>query len=191
MTQALPVPQEDFTPFLLRQAGLRASLLKSSFGLAADDWEDLRQDLALDCLRRLPNFDPARGDWRQFVHGVVRNHACTLASRTRTRPIFVPFGDAEDARAAEELARLAPREANVEDDRDVLDLRLDVRRALASLPEELQALAHLLSTLSRHAVRRKTGLTAAQLDRKIQRIRAAFSAAGFDAAAGRDDGGRQ
>jgi len=191
MTRALPVPQEDFTPFLLRQAGLRASLLKSSFGLAADDWEDLRQDLALDCLRRLPNFDPARGDWRQFVHGVVRNHACTLASRTRTRPTFVPFGDVEDARAAEELDRLALRETDVEDDRAARDLRLDVQRALSVLPGELQALAHLLSTLSRHAVRRKTGLTASQLDRKIQRIRAAFVVAGFEAAAGRNDGGRR
>ena len=88
MTPAMPVPQTEFTPYLLQQAGLRASLLQTSFGFAADDWDDMRQDLALDCLRRLPNFDPARGDWRQFVHGVVRNHSCNLASHHTNRPML-------------------------------------------------------------------------------------------------------
>ena len=53
MMPAVAIPLADFTPYLLQQTALRASLLQTSFGFAADDWDDLRQDLALDCLRRL------------------------------------------------------------------------------------------------------------------------------------------
>ena len=84
-------PRADFTPYLLQQTALRASLLQTSFGFAADEWDDLRQDLALDCLRRLPRFDGVRGNWQGFVRGVVRHHACDLASRQKYRQQFQPL----------------------------------------------------------------------------------------------------
>jgi len=189
MTSAMPAPQTEFTPYLLQQAGLRASLLQLSFGFAADDWDDLRQDLALDCLRRLPRFDESRGNWEGFVRGVVRNHACVLASQLASRPTFLPISAADGADTAEERWGIDPHDLQAEDFRPALELSLDIWRAIASLPEELQALAHLLSRLSMDAVRRKTGLTASQLDRKVRRIRAAFMAAGIAPAAGQLSGG--
>ena len=99
MIPAMPVPQAEFTPYLLQQTGLRASLLQTSFGFAADDWDDLRQDLALDCLRRLPRFDASRGNWKGFVHGVVRNHACVLASKQARRPELQCLAEDGDADA--------------------------------------------------------------------------------------------
>ena len=90
MPAAVAIPLADVTPYLLQQTALRASLLQTSFGFAADDWDDLRQDLALDCLRRLPRFDGSRGNWKGFVHGVVRNHACVLAARQIERRQFEP-----------------------------------------------------------------------------------------------------
>ncbi len=191
MIPAMPVPQTEFTPYLLQQAGLRASLLQTSFGFAADDWDDMRQDLALDCLRRLPNFDPARGDWRQFVHGVVRNHSCNLASHHTNRPLLCSIVAADESESAEELAGSDPQDIPAADFRPALELRLDIRRALASLPKEIQTLARLLSRFSRHAVRLKTGLTVSQLDRKIRQIRAAFVAAGIYPGVGGTNGGQR
>jgi len=175
MIPAIPVPPAEFTPYLLQQAAIRASLLKTSFGLTTHDWEDLRQDLALDCLRRLPNFDPARSDWRQFVHGVVRNQACVLASRQTRRSNLERLKADREADTGDEQEH----EGAAEDHGPELELSIDVRRALASLPDELQSLALLLSESSLHAIRLKTGWSVSQLERKIRRIRAAFVAAGF------------
>ena len=36
-------------PYILQQASCRASLLVASAGFRSDDWDDLRQDIILDC----------------------------------------------------------------------------------------------------------------------------------------------
>jgi hypothetical protein len=115
MNPAMTAPPADFAPFLIEQARLRASLLRASFGLGSDEWEDLRQELAMDCLRRLVNFDPARSDWRQFVHSVVRNHSCVLASRLSARPSMYPIDVDVDADQAETVA---DRDSDYEENRD-------------------------------------------------------------------------
>lgn len=174
---AATIPLTDFTPYLLQQAALRASLLQTSFGFAAEEWEDLRQDLALDCIRRLPRFDGSRGSWQGFVRGVVRHHACVLASRQKCRRQFQPLEESEFAGGPHEPA---------EDLRPVLELGLDTGRVLALLPEDLRTLAHDLAEMPVSVVRQKTGLTAAQMNRGIRRIRAAFIAAGLAPADGGD-----
>jgi RNA polymerase sigma-70 factor (ECF subfamily) len=173
------VPQTDFIPYLLQQTALRASLLQTSFGFAADDWDDLRQDLALDCLRRLPRFDASRGNWKGFVHGVVRNHACVLASRQAQRPELQYLAADADADAAGDISRCDSRFVVADDFRPALELGLDMRRVLDGLPEELRAVAHHLAEMPVYAVRQVTGLSSSELNRKIARIRAAFVAAGL------------
>jgi len=173
------MPLADFTPYLLQQTALRASLLQTSFGFAADDWDDFRQDLALDCLRRLPRFDGARGNWKGFVHGVVRNHACVLASRQIHRRQFQPQGFEGSSELSDGSLTVRADEPPAEDFRPLLELGLDTERVLASLPEDLQRIAWYLAEMPISSVRRKTGLTLAQLNRRIRRIRAAFMVAGF------------
>jgi DNA-directed RNA polymerase specialized sigma24 family protein len=167
---AATVPMADFTPYLLQQTALRASLLQTSFGFAADDWEDLRQELALDCLRRLPWFDRSRGNWQGFVRGTVRHHACVLASRQIRRPAVEPLPSDGESEA---------NEVPSEDFWPLLELGLDTERVLAGLPEDLRRLAHYLAEMPVSAVRRRTGLSAAQINQNIRRIRAAFVSAGI------------
>ena len=179
MMPASAVPMADFVPFLLQQTALRASLLQTSFGFAADDWDDARQDLALDCLRRLPRFDEGRGSWRGFVRGVVRHHACALASQYTRRPVICSLDAREDSEDAETCDAASSVDGESEDFRPALEMSLDVARALAGLPPDLRNLARLLSQHSLDAVRRSTGMTLSQLDRKIRCIRAALLAAGI------------
>lgn len=176
------VPLAEITPYLIQQAGLRASLLQTSFGYATDDWDDLRQDMALDCLRRLPKFNPTRGDWRGFVRGVVRNHACALASRQMRRKEFQPVetGAGAEDDLADAVALLDANEIAAEDSWRSLELNIDAQRVLASLPDELQSLACDLAAMSTFAVRRKNGLTLCRLNRQVDRLRAAFEAAGIN-----------
>ena len=75
-------------PFLIQQAEIRASRLVACSGFTRDDWEDLRQDLLLDYLERLPLFDSGRGEPRGFMFGVVRHRAAQLAAQQRRRLQF-------------------------------------------------------------------------------------------------------
>jgi RNA polymerase sigma-70 factor (ECF subfamily) len=171
MTHSI-VPLADFAPYLLQQTALRASLLQAHFGFAADDWDDLRQELALDCLRRLPRFDSSRGNWKGFVRGVVRNHTCVLASRQIHRRRFQSLEDGADVDGD-------TYDTPADDIRPVLELGLDTERVLAGLPDDVRELARDLAEMPVSAVRRKTGLTLSQINRRIRRIRAAFTAAGL------------
>jgi len=67
-------------PFVMRQAEVRASRLVGNYGFTPDDWDDLRQELLLDYLRRHPRFDPERGNHDGFACGVLRHQAAKLAS---------------------------------------------------------------------------------------------------------------
>lgn len=191
MTTALPAPQAEFTPYLLRQAGLRASLLQSSFGFAAGDWDDLRQDLALDCLGRLPRFDASRGDWKGFVRGVVRNQACVLASRRAHGREFQPLDSGIETGRPDDGWSTEANYVPAEDLRPLLELSLDTERVLAGLPEELHTIAGYLAEMSFFAVSRRAGLTHTQLKRKVARIRKAFVAAGLAPVRDSGNGGRQ
>ena len=71
-------------------------MLVSSARFSRDDWEDLRQEMALDCLERTPWFNPDRGDWRGFVRGVVRNHSAVLATREAQRIRCETLNSADD-----------------------------------------------------------------------------------------------
>ena len=72
-------------PYMLEQATCRAHFLVNRTGLPQDDWEDLRQEFVLDCLQRAPGFNPARGEWRAFVRGVIRNRSAVAARRESRR----------------------------------------------------------------------------------------------------------
>ena len=179
MSPAAVVPLADLTPYLLQQAALRASLLQTSFGSAVGDWDDLRQDLALDCLRRLPKFDASRGDWKGFVRGVVRNHACVLAARQIRRPEVRPLDTGADCGRPLEAAAGETDDLPSKDFWPVLELTLDTQRVLADLPHELQTLARSLAHMPISAICRRTGLSRFRVERKLRRIRAAFEAAGI------------
>mgnify|MGYP001451786420 FL=1 len=51
--------------------------------LPAQEREDIRQDLLLDLLTRLPAFDPARGSLEAFATVCFRHRGIRLAARIR------------------------------------------------------------------------------------------------------------
>jgi RNA polymerase sigma-70 factor (ECF subfamily) len=178
MMAATAAPLMEFTPYLLSQTGLRASLLRTSFQLAADDWEDMRQEMVLDCLRRLPRFNASRGDWRGFVRGVVRNHACVLATR-RTRCREFQSTDCEESIDVSLDETAEARTGVVPDFRPALEFSLDLERIIARLPEESRTVARYLAEMPISAICRRTGLSRHRVGLHIALIRAVLEAAGF------------
>ena len=135
--------------------------------------------LALDCLRRLPRFDASRGNWKGFVHGVVRNHACVLAFRQARRPELQCLAeDDAGSDSAVDVSRCDAHFVVADDLCPALELSLDMRRVLDGLPEQLRSVAPSgRNALLRSAPSDRSFL--AELNRKIARIRAAFVAAGL------------
>jgi RNA polymerase sigma-70 factor (ECF subfamily) len=175
MTPMMPVD-----PYVVQQASFRASLLVASCGFAGSDWEDLQQEMVLDVLRRSPKFDPARGDWRGFVHGVVRNHAAVLIKRERRRTAELHRQyqvNPEYSGVADPMALLHKRPllAGV----DALHLGLDIHRVVDGLPSHLQSLVVLLGQMPVKDVCRRTGKSRSRVYQMTRQIREAFLRAGF------------
>jgi DNA-directed RNA polymerase specialized sigma24 family protein len=163
-------------PYVLQQASCRASLLVATAGFTRDDWEDVRQEMVFDCLRRARKFDSSRGEWGGFVRGVMRNQAVALVSRRcrRTRhevlaaDLARPDGDAE---LVEAFWRQDPR--------NDFDVSIDVRRVLQELPIHLQHLAHLLTELSVQEAGLAIGKSRSRVYQMTRQLRDAFVQAGF------------
>ena len=167
-------------PYIVQQASCQASLLVATRGFRSDDWEDLRQEMVLDCLRRSPKFDSSRGEWPGFVRGVMRNHAAVLVMRERRRARKIlgedlmnreDVGDAESINTPDKR----PRTGAV----DALHLSLDVRRIIESLPTQLQTLTVLLAQMPVRDVCVKIGKSRSRVYQMTRQVRDAFVRAGL------------
>jgi DNA-directed RNA polymerase specialized sigma24 family protein len=170
-------------PYIIQQASCWASLLVASAGFRSHDWDDLKQELVQDVLRRSHKFDSARGDWHGFVRGVVRNHAAVLVMRQRRRALEVLGDDLvsrEQVSDADSLDILdiRPTSGVV----DALHLSLDVRRIVGRLPPELQSLAALLGQMPVKEAVKQTGKSRSRLYQMKRQIRGFFVRAGFSPA---------
>ena len=77
----LPPIFPDDLATLIDEAAIAARRLRRKLVLHAADHDDLRQDLLIDLLRRLPAFDPSRGSIGAFANIVLRNQSSRIAMR--------------------------------------------------------------------------------------------------------------
>ncbi|HWR49695.1 MAG TPA: hypothetical protein VN428_01215 [Bryobacteraceae bacterium] len=189
MTPAIaPVPDA----LMLQAASCQASRLVVGSGFNVDDWEDLRQDLFTDCLRRVPKFDPSRGTWEGFVRGVVRHHSIALSTRRNRRA-------AHEVLVAEDLGSddmyrwdiSGPSMPAGDNSAAALELSIDVRRVVAALPPDLRLLAVRLTEMTITEIATEDGRARARIYEGISKIRAAFIEAGITPAVSRRPGGAQ
>ena len=187
------MPQTFSDPYIIQQASCRASHLVANAVLSRDDWEDLRQEMLLDCLQRTANFDPARGDWRGFVRGVIRNRSCVLARRASRRIRFESLADGYGGNDAgqdlEQGIRDQASEPVSANPSAALALSADVQRVLAGLPEDLRTLAWQLTEMSVAQIAARRGRSHQWIYHLIGKLRRAFSHAGVTPAGFRGNGG--
>jgi RNA polymerase sigma-70 factor, ECF subfamily len=187
------IPHLALDPYILRQASCRASLLVSNGVFSPDDWEDLRQDMVLDCLERTPRFNPDRGDWHGFVSGIVRNHSTLLAKRESQRAHLETLSVAdEETDSGDDLEReifQAVSEPASDDPTAALALSADVQRVVASLPDNLQALAADLTEMTVAEIAAKRGRSTQWIYHLMKRLRKAFINAGVTPESMRRRGG--
>ena len=80
-----PISEPDLVT-LLEEADAAASRLWRRVRLPRADLDDLRQDLLLDLIRRLPAFDARRGTMGTFAGIVLCNQTSRCQWRSKNRP---------------------------------------------------------------------------------------------------------
>ena len=177
---------------LLDEADAAASRLWRRVRVPRADLDDLRQDLLVDLIRRLPAFDARRGTVAAFAGIILRNQASRIAMRLR-RERRATGGDLLSLDAAGGDGRtLADRLG--EDDglavwngrcaaiEDMIERRIELARALGVLEaRDLRLCAAMANCPIRGLVDRGLG-SRATLYRRLHNLRCVLAANGARAA---------
>jgi RNA polymerase sigma-70 factor (ECF subfamily) len=192
-----PISRADLA-HLIDEADAGARRLHRRLALPAADLDDLRQDLLLDLICRLPGFDARRGSIGAFANIVLRNQCSRIAMRIHrqrraqggtvlsldapvvggTEPLGCLLAEADGLAAWHGQHRCAAEDA---------ELRHDLARALGVLPEEARTLCAALGTRAVADLIGRDGLSRSALYRRLARLRLELAMRGLG---GRWDGSK-
>jgi RNA polymerase sigma-70 factor (ECF subfamily) len=179
---------------LLLEADAQARRLLRRLRLPRTEIDDIRQDLLVDLIARLPAFAPERGSLGAFAGVVLRNHATRIAARIkRERAAFgavpVSLDEEHPGRDGATRGALTAAEDGLStwlgqpvDAFAAVEQRLDVERGLGTLDPRDGALCAALAhtTIERLAARGRGSRST--LYRRLEDIRLALTAHGLKAA---------
>jgi RNA polymerase sigma-70 factor (ECF subfamily) len=177
---------------ILDEADAAAARLRRRLRLPRVDLDDLRQDLLLDLIRRLPAFDARRGSVGAFAGIVLRNQASRIAVRVARERRATGGGMLSLDEPAGDGATLGDRLGETDSLfawhghcvalEAVIDARIDLARALGALhPRDRSLCAAATQCPVRALVERGLG-SRATLYRRLRDLRCALAAHGARAA---------
>jgi len=181
---------------LIDETDVAARRLLRKLALPAADLDDLRQDLLVDVICRLPGFDKRRGSIGAFANIVLRNQCSRIAIRhhrqRQAQGGTVLSLDAPVAGSAEPLGCLLAETDGLaawhgQDRCAAVDVetRHDLARALADLPEDVRGLCAALGTCAVADLVGRDGISRSALYRRLARLRLELAMRGLG---GRWDG---
>ena len=153
------------------------------------DVKDVQQDLLLDVLQRLPNFDGERADIKTFISRLVDNKVASMIDTfRRARRRGEGVGPSVDDWVLDEDGAWARRYSVMDAEllrahlgigggrgfEDMVNLRVDVTAVVMTLPPELRALCVLLRTRGPWELIQQGEKASAVLYKQIAEIRDAF-----------------
>ena len=177
---------------ILDEADAAAARIRRRLGLPRADLDDLRQDLLVDLIRRLPAFDARRGSIGAFAGIILRNQASRIATRLRRERhacgghLLSLDAPGIDGRAlADRLGGddgLAVWNGQCAAIEDMTERRIDLARALGALESlDLRLCAAMANCPIRGLVDRGLG-SRATLYRRLRNLRCILAAHGARAA---------
>lgn len=184
----------DDLHILLAEADIAARRLVPRLRLPRADLDDVRQDLLVDLIARLPAYDPDRGSIGAFAGVVLRNQTTRIAAKVNRQrrlhgavPVSLdePVPDSDGLTRGDLVAEEDGLTALLGQPVDAfaeIDRRLDVERALGGLG---RADGRLCAELSRATADRlaASGRGArSSLYRRVKDLRLALTAMGLRAA---------
>ena len=184
---------EGIDPYAVEIIRFKARQLVGQAGFTASDRDDLEQELVLDLLRRLPQYDSSRAKRNTFIARVVDHKISNLIEaqkavsrdyRRSTCSLNERFKD-EDGRVAERVEKLDQEDyllrIGVEPGPpdELRALALDVAAVVETLPPELSDLCRRLEQETVSEISRDTGVSRATLYESVTRLRKIFEDAGL------------
>ena len=186
-----PISPADLTT-LITEAAVAARRLHRKLVLPAADIDDLRQDLLIDLICRLPGFDSRRGSIGAFANIVLHNQSSRIAIRHHrqrraqggsvlsldapieggTEPMGCLLAETDGLAAWHGQNRCAADDA---------DLRHDLAHALGDLPDDARGLCIALGTCAIADIINRTGTSRSALYRHIALLRLDLAMRGFGA----------
>jgi RNA polymerase sigma-70 factor (ECF subfamily) len=193
MPMHTPISRDDLQ-ILLHEADIAARRLVRQLRLPRADLDDVRQDLLVDLIARLPAYDPERGSLGAFAGTVLTNRATRIANKVkRKRRMYgaTPISLDEIIPGSDGLTRgdliaeddgLSALFGQPVDAFAAAEHRLDVERGLGSLEPADGALCAALSETTVDRVAASGGGARSSLYRRVKDIRLALTAIGVRAA---------
>lgn len=186
-----PISPDDLAT-LIDEAAIAARRLHRKLMLPAADLDDLRQDLLVGMICRLPGFDARRGSIGAFANIVLRNQSSRIAIRhhrqRRMHGGTVLSLDAPVSGATEPLGCLLAEADGLAawhgQDRaatDDAETHHDLARVLGGLPEQARGLCAALGTCAVAEIVERTGTSRSALYRHIARLRLDLAMRGIGA----------
>lgn len=186
-----PISPADLAT-LIDEAAIAARRLHRKLKLPAADIDDLRQDLLVDLICRLPGFDARRGSVGAFANIVLRNQSSRIAIRhhrqRRAQGGAVISLDAPVSGGTEPLGCMLAEADGLAawhgQDRSAVDdaeTHHDLARALGGLSDDMHGLCAALGTCAGPEIVSRTGISRSALYRHIARLRLDLAMRGLGA----------
>lgn len=164
-------------------------------GLTESDIDDIVMDLVIYLRSRLDQYDPDRASHKTFVNCVLENRVREIVyERTRATYDHRRNDYSLDESYTNDLGEVISKGDLIEEDEyqiktgnitrpqaELAELRIDVQRALESLPDEWHRICLLMSEHSMVEVSRITGIKRHRLYAIRNRIQEIFRVFGLDA----------
>jgi len=187
------IDRELIDGFAARLIRRKARQLVRQPGYKSSDQPDLEQEMKLRVWLRFAQFDPAKAHWHAFVTTVIERHTATLAQlnsrqkrreATPTVSLSEPNEDGEEGwgelweiLGAEHREGITGR--YVAHDQQQVDLRLDMRKLISRLPEDLRELCELLKYYNPTEAAKLLKVPRTTVVAMVDRIREHFEFSGF------------
>lgn len=150
----------------------KAKRLQGHYGYRVSDVEDIEQDLATHVFQQSYRYEPARGSREKFISAVAKHKILHLIEKRTAKK-----RDRRRDVSADDLGEAALLDGK--NTTDQIDRVIDMRDAIACLPEELRQVALLRSEHSEREIEGLLGLTRGQVRGRLQRLEHILREAGF------------
>ncbi len=172
---------------------VKAKKLIGKAGYTKADSEDIRQEITLDLLQRLPNYDPTKSSLHTFVNDVVDHKIARMIEARnaemrdfKTVPLSLNVLEEDaDGTLFEQIDEIedetlpwnpGPGKAS---EFDLFELRNDIIRILSKLPPHLREICLRLMRNNIFVVAKEMGIPRATLYDHLKIIREHFEKAGL------------
>jgi len=184
-----PLSRADLAT-LMKEANAAARRLHRKLALPAADLDDLRQDLLVNLICRLPGFDARRGSIGAFANIILRNQSSRIAARHHRQrqaqggtllSLDVPVSGTQEpiGLTLTEADGLASWYGKIRTADEDLEAGLALSRALARLPEPDRRLCAALAHRSVAALASEGFGSRSALYRRIADLRHVLTAHGL------------